>query len=297
MQCFAPIQAWTTTDGGVVFVERGKNLLKEVQIRCGQCIGCRVNRAQSWTVRCVHEAQMHASNSFLTLTYDDEHLPADGSLNYRHFQAFAKKLRRKAGPFRFYMCGEYGPQTLRPHYHALVFGLDFSSDRVRCNSVYASEPVYSSPTVADCWPHGFHSIGNVTPQSAGYCAQYALKKVTGDKADEHYTRVIQSTGEIVQVEPEFSRMSLRPGIGATWFAKYGSDVWNWDNVILDGRTFPVPQYYSRLIDEANPQRFEELQFERAKRAEEKIMDNTAERLHVKAVNAKARLALKSRNLE
>lgn len=191
---------------------------------------------------------MHEYNSFVTLTYDDEHLPAHGSLNYRDFQLFAKRLRQKIGPFRFYMCGEYGEDFQRPHYHALLFGAHFS-DRVQCNSVYSKHVVYRSDLLESCWKLGLSSIGEVNATTAKYVAKYSMKRVTGDAAKDHYVRLDPETGELHEIMPEFGRMSLRPGIGATWFDKFGSDVWQWDNVVINGKVMPVPKYYDKLIAE------------------------------------------------
>lgn len=286
MQCFSPVTAWQTVDGGIVFVERGKNLLRQIAIRCGRCIGCRLNSANAWAVRCVHEASLHEFNSFVTLTYDDEHLPQYGSLNYRDFQLFLKRLRKRIGtPIRFYMCGEYGEQFDRPHYHALLFGCRFS-DASLSNSIYSKMPIYRSAVLESLWPFGHSSIGEVNMSTAQYCAKYTLKKIYGDKARDHYVRLVPSTGEIVSIEPEFSRMSLKPGIGFGWLEKFGPDVWNWDNVVIDGKIMPVPKYYDKVIKVKNPVRFEEIEFERAIKAQE-VRDGPS--LESKAKCAEARV--------
>ena len=251
MRCFFPVTVWLTVDGGVSFVERGSNLLREISIRCGRCVGCRLHRVNSWTVRCVHEAKMHPVNSFVTLTYDSGNLPTHGSLHYPDFQLFMKRLRKKVGPVRFFMCGEYGEALSRPHYHALLFGVSFG-DAVVHNSVYSKSPIYRSETLSRLWPHGHSSIGEVNSKTAAYCAGYVMKKVTGDLAEDHYTRLIPSTGELVKVVPEFARMSLKPGLGASWFAKYGREVANFDNVVIDGKEMPAPRYYDSLMDRLFP---------------------------------------------
>lgn len=266
MPCYSPVQAWKPLLGGAVLFSERKDC-REVQLACGQCIGCRIDRAHAWSVRILHESKMHPCNSFLTLTYDDEHLPSNGSLNYPDFQRFMRKLRRALpGRIRFYMCGEYGENTERPHYHAILFGVDFAFDRKRSNSVHSSSAVYESPTVAKCWPWGFHSIGAVTEQSARYVSSYCVKKVTGSRAEEHYKRVVTSTGEIVPIEPEFARMSLKPGLGAKYFAKYGKEIATWDNVVIDGREVPVPRFYYQILETENPDRLDEIKYERFLRA-------------------------------
>lgn len=289
MQCFSPVSAWQTVDGGIVFVERGKNLLREIALRCGQCIGCRLNAANAWAVRCVHEASCHEFNSFVTLTYDEEHLPQHGSLNYTDFQKFMKRLRKRIGtPVRFYMCGEYGETFSRPHYHALLFGCRFVDSR-QSNSVYSKAPIYRSETLEKLWPFGMSSIGEVNMATASYVAKYTLKKVYGSKADDHYKRVIPETGEIISLMPEFSRMSLKPGIGFRWLEQYGSDVWNWDNIVIDGKVMPVPRYYDKVIAVMNPERSEEIEFERSVKRQDGASDNSAARLAVKEKVAAAKV--------
>lgn len=288
MQCFSPLTAWRLADGGISFVERGKNLVGEVRLRCGQCIGCRLNRANAWAVRCVHEAQMHEFNSFITLTYDEAHLPMHGSLHYPDFQAFMRRMRKRLKvPIRFFMCGEYGEQFDRPHYHALLFGVGFTDLR-QSNSVYADRPIYRSPILESLWPFGMSTVGEVNLATAQYCAQYSVKKITGDKAHDHYSRVDPATGEIVQVVPEFGRMSLKPGIGATWLAKFAPDVFNWDNVVINGKVLPVPKYYDKVLTESHGKEFGEMEYGRQMR-ERDPHESSDERLAVKAVVAKARL--------
>ena len=121
MTCYRPFVAYAPLDGGALcFVERKD--CREVKLACGQCIGCRIAKREAWAIRCVCESQMHLDNCFLTLTYDEESLPQYGSLEYRHVQLFFKRLRKKIGAFRYFVCGEYGPHGDRPHYHALIFG-------------------------------------------------------------------------------------------------------------------------------------------------------------------------------
>lgn len=229
-------------------------------IPCGGCTGCRLDRSKDWAVRCMHEAQMHEVNCFVTLTYDDDHKPADGSLQVEHFQKFIRRLRKKHGrKIRYYMCGEYGENEFRPHYHACLFGIDFTDktlwrerDGVR---------VYRSKTLERIWPYGFSTVGTVTWQSAAYTARYVMKKVTGQNAEEHYMRADEH-GECYQLKPEYTSMSLKPGIGHSWFEAYESDVYPHDEVIVDGKRFKPPRYYDKLLERKNPQLLEELKKER-----------------------------------
>ena len=133
----------------------------------------------------MHEASLHASNVFITLTYSDEFLPADKSLDYSHFQLFMKRLRKHFGVgIRFYMAGEYGSALGRPHFHAILFNFDFP-DKV-FHASRGKHRVFRSASLEMLWPFGFSEIGSVTFQSAAYISRYIMKKVTGHVADDHY---------------------------------------------------------------------------------------------------------------
>ena len=214
---------------------------------------------------------MHDVSSFVTLTYDDSHV--EPSLKYRDFQRFMYRLRKRFGPTRFFMCGEYGSLNWRPHFHALLFGLGFP-DRVLLGG-----DLYRSPALEKLWPFGFSTIGDVTFQSAGYVARYSLKKVTGDLADRHYSRVDLRTGECVRLVPEFGHMSLKPGIGFGWFQKYWRDVFAArDGCVVRGRVVPPPKYYWKLLESVDPDRQEELELERYVNAGLFAEDTTPARL-------------------
>lgn len=130
MSCYHPIAGFRTPHG-VVFSElRRHDILGSIELPCGQCIGCRMRRASDWSLRVMHEASLHKENCFVTLTYGRDKCPVDGSLLHEDFQKFMKRLRKRVGRVRFYMCGEYGPLNQRPHYHACLFGVSFSEGRV-----------------------------------------------------------------------------------------------------------------------------------------------------------------------
>lgn len=289
MPCFSPLTAYQTESGEIIFAERGK-VQKALKLPCGQCIGCRLERSRQWAVRCMHEAQMHDENWFVTLTYDDENLPETGSLVYRDFQQFMRRLRKKKGKVRFYMCGEYGEQGHRPHYHACMFGL----------AVQDLEPIgeclFQSAELQNLWGKGFVSLGELTFDSAAYVARYCMKKVTGSAAREHYSRVNLSTGEVVSLTPEFARMSLKPGIGATWFQKFHRDVYPHDYVVTNGHEAKPPRYYDKLLGKMNPFEKDYLEVGRNARAQQCLEDGSPERLEVRRVVAEAALKQKQRRL-
>lgn len=220
-----------------------------IVLPCGRCIGCRLDHAGDWAMRCVHESQMWEKNCFVTLTYDDKHLPENYSVNVRHTQLFMKKLRKKYGKnIRFYLGAEYGEQTLRPHYHLILFNHDFP-DKVFTRLNKNGDRIYTSEALVKLWGMGERcELGDVTYQSAGYCAQYTMKKISGDKAATHYLRTHPVSGLLVQVEPEFSTMSRRPGIGDPWFGKYKDDCFPSDFLVVDGKQKRVPLYYLRKLE-------------------------------------------------
>ncbi|AXH73142.1 MAG: replication initiator protein [Microviridae sp.] len=249
-----------------------------------------MERSRQWAVRILHEAQLHDESCFVTLTYRD----APFSLEYRDFQLFLKRLRKEFSPrtIRFFMCGEYGGRFGRPHFHACLFGVSFR-DRVFHSVSPSGERLYRSPILESLWTLGFSSVGELTSRSAAYVARYCTKKVAGQASAR--LRVDSSTGEI-QV-PEFNRMSLRPGIADGWIRKFASDVYAQDCVVIDGRKQRPPKFYSKHLAEVYPKRFADIEFSRWEKAQAGRKDGTPERLAVREQCARARLALKKRELE
>lgn len=232
-----------------------------------------------WATRIMFESQFHDSNSFITLTYDGDHLPDPPSLNYAHFQLFMKRLRKKLGAIRFYMCGEYGDLNRRPHYHACIFGTDFP-DRTFHNVLPSGYNLYRSAILENAWSYGYSSICDLSFDSAAYVARYCLKKITGDLAEEHYKYINPITGEISQLEPEFAHMSLKPGIGSAWFDKYKKHS-SHDYVVINGRRCKPPRYYDKLLKRADLSRLEQFKETRQYDAYLRRSDNTDPRLLVK----------------
>lgn len=290
--CFTPLKAYRAVGGGVVFSPREAIPAAHLELPCGQCQGCRVERSRQWALRCVHEAQMHPHNSFITLTYRPKDLPSNGSLDVSHWQRFAKRLRKNVGPFRFLMCGEYGSENGRPHYHACLFGLDFHADRQVLRKTQR-HTLWSSPTLDANWRLGHASIGSLTFQSAAYVARYVMKKVTGKAAADHYTQVDPNTGECWDRKPEFVTMSRRPGLGTSWFENFKSDVYPADEVVHDGQRFRPPRFYDNMLPEPT---LEELKERRRKQAAKHAEDLTPERLRARETVAAARLSRLRRNI-
>lgn len=292
MPCYRPLEAWN-----VPYLSDGKwkrkpvfsradvphyDVAKKIDLPCGQCIGCRLERSRRWAVRIMHEAQMHEKNCFLTLTYDDDRLPSDLSLQLEDFQLFMKRLRRgSTSPLRFFHCGEYGcdePEscvtpgcnhTARPHYHACLFGEDFTDDRIHYKKTKRGDVLYNSDRLTKDWGKGFAVIGDLTFESAAYVARYVLKKITGDEAESHYN------GR----KPEYTTMSRRPGIGATWYQRYKSEVYPSDSVVLRGQEMMPPPFYDKLLEKVDPELHKQIKRQRAdveydpeKSASRRLMD-------------------------
>lgn len=246
MTCYHPIRAWRSQSGRqangkwpLVFNKSQGYGDLEVEIPCGRCIGCRLERSRQWAMRCVLESQLYERNSFVTLTYRDADLPPDGSVSVRALQLFLKRLRKKYSDerIRFFACGEYGSRKFRPHYHLLLFNHSF--DDATLWSRRAGQLLYRSASLEELWPFGFSTIGAVTFESAAYCARYILKKVTGADSREHY-------GER---HPEFVTMSRKPGIASAWFDKYHEDVYPGDRVVLrGGLSLLPPKFFDKLYE-------------------------------------------------
>lgn len=247
MPCFHPLDAWRDDSGQVQFYDRGRG--NHMLLPCGRCVGCRLERSRQWATRMMFESQLHAESSFLTLTYDEVHLPRPPSLDYRHFQLFMKRLRKKlAKPLRFYCCGEYGDENGRPHFHAAIFGDAFLGDRYYWSKGSKGDKLYRSPLLESVWTSGSSLIGDLTFESAAYMARYIMKKITGDLAESHYQYLDCDSGEVFQLTPEFCHMSLKPGIGGKWFDLYSSDVYNGhDFVIVNGHKVKPPRYFDKLL--------------------------------------------------
>lgn len=277
--------------------------MKELRLPCGQCDGCRIERSRQWAVRCMHEAQMHEQNTFVTLTYNEAHLPATGGLVYRDFQLFMKRLRKKfkERKIRFFACGEYGSLNERPHFHAIVFNLDFS-DKVLFKRARTGEELYTSASLQSLWRDkggddiGFTTCGAVTLGSAAYVARYVMKKRKRGSANPHRTGINLETGEVVQNEDEFIRMSLKPGIGKAWYDKYKSDVFPEDFVVINGKKMKPPKYYVKMLSEEDKEMYDKLIDERMDAAHENRLDATPDRLAVREACLKASLALQKREL-
>lgn len=260
MPCFAPIKAWRKPPSGLGRVVRDRkgdlSLSKnskisfsvpvfrklrgydEIFIPCGRCPGCLYERTRAWSIRCMHESQLHRDNSFVTITYDDVHLPSNGSLVFRHLQLFFKRLRKSGARFRYFACGEYGDKLARPHYHICFFGFSFP-DRVYWSHRKGSD-VFRSKLLERCWRYGLSEVADFSPACAAYVAGYCQKKLLGSfrlMKEVHYGKRI----------PEFTTMSRRPGIGREWLRKFQSDIYPHDKVVVGNTLQNPPRFYDSIL--------------------------------------------------
>ncbi|AXH77300.1 MAG: putative replication initiation protein [Microviridae sp.] len=303
MPCTNPYDAWPAAPGARSrrpVASPGQSYPGAVafQIGCGQCLGCRLDRAGDWALRCVHEAHSHDAVSFVTLTYSEEFLPRDGSISKRAHQLFMKRLRKLLGrKLRFLMCGEYGEQLGRPHYHYVIFGEAFRADRVPHSRSGSGELLYASEMLSKAWPYGLALLSDFTHATAGYVARYTTKKITGKAAADYYRRdlIDPETGELRTVDllPPFLAASSKPGLGSDWFAEFKSDALPSDFLILDGHKRRVPPFYVKRLSE--PER-EALKRQRRERGREHADNNTPERLDVRHESQFLRAQRLSRDL-
>lgn len=281
MPCYHPVSAYRTSDG-VVFTDTID--ATPIKLPCGRCIGCRLERSRQWAVRLVHENRFHDHSSFLTLTYDEDHLPKDGSLNLKHFQDFMKRLRKSYGytKLRFFHAGEYGEKNGRPHYHAIVFGTSLMDGVTNVESTPRGDTTWESTRVNSLWPFGLHRIGRVTFESCAYVARYVTKKKTGREALTHYERVCENTGEVFRLRPEYCTMSRRPGIGAAHFGKFWSEIYPSDQVVSRGHAAKPPKFYDRMLEKHNPSMYARVKDDReCALASSSIAERSPSRLFVK----------------
>lgn len=296
MPCFRPLAAYQLYSGAIVFPSGApvSGSARSLRLPCGRCVGCRLEKSRQWAVRIMHEASLWPSSVFATFTYSDENVPEDGSLDKRDMQLFFKRLRRRREPdiIRYYHSGEYGEHTGRPHYHAILFNVDFPDRRQWREEL--GNLSWRSDELESLWTLGHSEFGSVTFESAAYVAGYVMKKVTGPPAAEHYQRVHFRTGELVPIEPEYATMSRGAALGRGWMEQWADEVYPLDRVNVRGRDCKPPRAYDRMLAEADPVAAFELRLARQEALN--LADQTEERLLVREKCADAKVNLFSREL-
>lgn len=308
MTCFNPLQAFKSDfkllNGKLeILWNRPSRDYSEISLPCGQCVGCRLERSRQWAMRIVHESKSHSENCFITLTFNEDNLssrPVPESVDVRDFQLFMKRLRKHFSPrsIRFFHCGEYGSKSLRPHYHACLFNIDFP-DKV-LYSVNNDNPLYTSAILSQLWPFGFSTVGSLTFDSAAYTARYIMKKITGPASFEVYNKVDFDTGEILSTRlPEYVTMSRRPGIGKAWIDKYQSFVYfgGGDTVNVNNSRCRPPRYYDNQLELSDPFHFQDIKAVRSERARINSADNSSVRLDVRKKCLLSRIKALKRSLD
>lgn len=251
------------------------------EIPCGQCSACRLQYTKEWANRCLLEAQYHKKSYFITLTYDDDHLPTSlldivpesgeknveiPTLRKKDLQDFFKELRYyyDKNKIRYYACGEYGTQTCRSHYHCIIFGLELD-DLVMYKRVIQNGQVYwyyTSEILNKAWKHkGFVIVAPATWESIAYTARYVMKKLTGPAAQFY---------EDHKIEPEFVVMSRRPGIAKQYFIDH-PDMFEKDLLRIGteygGKEFGIPRYFKKMFDALDEEAYNKYKADNKRNAE------------------------------
>lgn len=260
MPCYKPLEAWRQPRTSVLIFNSKERLRSDLpphasvmMLPCGRCIGCLLDRSLNWAVRCEHEAQFHADNWFLTLTFDDKYLPSDYSLKSWHLQDFWKRIRNSLiseseffdGCFdtppsiKYYAAGEYGSENFRPHYHAIVFGLPLKA--LGDLTYHASSngfTLYRSSWLEKLWPWGFSTVSEMSFETAAYVARYCTKKLFSEGPDAYAE---------VGLLPERAWMSK--GLGRSWYEQYAYETWRDDFIVNSrGKRMGVPRTYFRWLE-------------------------------------------------
>ena len=266
-----------------------RRITEFVEIPCGHCIACRLNYAKQWADRCMLELKYHDKACWITLTYDDKHLPPceafiddDGVISYspvhplckRDLQLFFKRLRKKYPnkKIRYFGCGEYGSDSMRPHYHVILYGVDFSEDREVWKIKKLGEEYnvfYKSATLERLWSDpnsgerlGLCSINNVTYETCSYTARYTSKKL-----QNKYKGIYEGLG----IPPEFTVCSRRPGIGRQYYEDHMRDIYEDQEIFISdkkkGRKIRPPRYFDKLYEIDDPEDYAVMKSQRREFAE------------------------------
>lgn len=255
--CTRELTAYHNPSGGrPIFGHEGVKLgLSELKLPCGKCPECMKDYYTQWATRGSRELAQWDSSVFVTLTYDDEHLPGDQSLKKSDIQKFIKKLKKyfnstKDNPIRQTYCGEYGEQTRRPHYHAVLFNCDFPDKEYHYTSDQG-HTVYTSKLLSKLWGKGHSEFGYAQPSSIAYLYKYILKKKS--RKEKEQPLVIERDGITYEVEHEFIESSRNPGIGA---ALRGSQSLLKGFLTLDGVRKKLPKYYLEWLRQNDTNAYE-----------------------------------------
>lgn len=288
MACEKPNRAWQRGAGGRLRFKRpeaGDSIgYQEIEVPCGNCILCREEYARQTAVKLHHESLMHEYNAFLTLTYSDDNLPQYSSLQYEDLHLFWKRERQRLWrehgiKIRHYSVGEYGDHTMRPHYHAIVFGWPYIENRIIIRETPTR--LWTTPQLEKSWGLGRVSVGAVNYTTASYTASYVTKKL---RSKQQYVRTDEETGELIPLQQPRAWMS--DNLGKTWWEKYGHHLKDNDYVVINGKKQKPPKAYDKWLSAKDEKKAKEIKEERQKKA--KINKQTPEQNRARAKIAHAR---------
>lgn len=272
--CTSPLKGWKNDNGSIFLVTRSDVLAVRcmpcsgdivkvyssddvrrgdytefIDIPCRSCEECFSQTRREWITRAVCESKLHDSMIFCTFTYNDENIPRseivteDGeclshyTLDYTHFQKFMKRLRKYFGDkkIRYMVCGEYGSHTYRPHYHAILFGLDFSDfpdipEFYKRNS--QGDNLYIIPTLSELWSHGYVTVSSANTSTMAYVAGYVAKKLTDRQSKKFY--------DYCGIARPFIRSSK--ALGAVYFSEIMDkfeNVYDYVPIALEDQAFKI----------------------------------------------------------
>lgn len=271
-------------------------------VPCGQCLGCRMDYAKRWAARIMMECKNYENKKcwFVTFTYNEDHLPPLNdvtdpttgeikkapfhSLSKREHQLLMKRIRKHYGDgIRFFMSGEYGSKSFRPHYHYILFGLDKPDDLKPYKVNFQGDMLYTSksfkenvwseidlvtnkpkvdPITGEIVTKGYVIFGEVTNESAAYVARYTIKKRKNMPKEDY---------ELLGIEPEFCLMSRRPGIGSDYINDNYLSIYETDSITVPTKngamSIQPPPYYDSILERLDPVLYEQIKSNRKKNAE------------------------------
>ena len=216
-----PVRFGDTTANGkkeIIFKWKGDQTEYDSLLPCGKCEPCIAMKRAEWGIRIYHESLTHERNCFLTLTYDEDHLPEDCKIDKDHVRQFIRKAREDK-PIRYFACGEYGEKYGRPHYHICLFGEDYRAMSWRIGN----DGMYCNNFLEEIWNKGQITAAPLTPGSAMYTAGYVQKKINDSDT--------------------FNLMSRSPPIGKPWLLDNLHRLGNRDTITINGKEHPLPRKY------------------------------------------------------
>ena len=261
----------------------------EIKVPCGRCIGCKLEYSRQWALRAISEKQFHEESEchFLTLTYDEEHLPANLSLNIKDHQDFMKRLRYfyPGKQIKYIHSGEYGEENQRPHYHSILYGIEFP-DLKFYKYNYRGDIISTSKILDKIWQNGSVKVGSVTFDSCAYVARYVCKKITGEKLQEPdkltglkpYELIDKITGEIIIRMSEYMTCSRNPAIAKNYYDKYKDEIFVTDSISVNGMLMQPPKYFTSNLERDNPKKHKSIKRKRKRNQEINKANATTPRL-------------------